>query len=79
MLYPWMGGPGGAGTEGLGDGRSSEITWGPLGRRNLALERQMAANSRVGAGMAADCGWDSALQEEEGVRVSEGVRVGEGG
>ena len=55
MLCPWMGGPGGASTEGVWGGGSSERTGGVLGRRNLAFERQMAANSSVGAGIAADC------------------------
>lgn len=53
-----MGGPGGAGTAGVEVGGSSDTTGGLLGSRNLALERQMAANSRVGAGMAAD--WEPA-------------------
>ena len=51
MWCPSMGGPGGAGTEGVGAEGSPR--WGP-GRRNLAFERQMAANPSVGAGMAAD-------------------------
>ena len=58
-----MGGPGGAGTGGVEVGGSSDTTGGVLGRRNLALERHMAANSRVGAGIAADWEWASALNE----------------
>lgn len=60
-----MGGPGGAKTVGVGVGGSSDITGGVLGRRNLAFERQMAANSRVGAGIAADWEWASTLRERD--------------
>ena len=59
-----MGGPGGAGTAGVELGGSSDTTGGVAGRRNLALERQMAANSRVGAGMAADWECTSELQTD---------------
>lgn len=33
------------------------------GRRKRAFWRQMAANSSVGAGMAADWGWESTLSK----------------
>ena len=60
MSLPVMGDPGSAGHVG-GVSRSDLVL---LGNRKSALRRQVAANSRVGAGMAALWGWDSILDGE---------------
>ena len=68
----WIGGPGSADTltsplgppslpSELGAGGSAGIG----GRRNSAFRRQTEANSRVGAGMAAECGCVSYLRRDE--------------
>ena len=60
MSFPVIGEP----------GKAEQVGGAPLscdlsGRRKRALRRQMAANSKVGAGMAALWGWDSMLMERE--------------
>ena len=56
MSLPVIGDPGSA--EHVGGVPRSDLP----GSRKSALRRQVAANSRVGAGIAALWGWDSMLQ-----------------